>query len=393
MRQGRGKRGGRGKRRVQLGDDTERACANPNVDYARLLNGTDHRHTCERVRRACLFNGTIVSAEPGSADAAHAAAVSRRLRVRDMWESGQEHPLSDYHSLHHPTNPLGATLVADVARGGGFSACVPLVWLPAWLMNFGESLIASLLPIDELQEAHLIDGRVLLTPELWHCGMPSVPLPAAAHAATRRLRSPTACSGPRPDPREAPSPLGCQRDAAAALCGGALPRWPNPRSRSTSPAEPGAPRSATQALPRRPFPDLEDDRQACRPNAPGDKAAWPHGARGQVHRRSGAAGAYRARTMHAPCTHHACSMHVACMANALQHPARLERRRTRTQPRPLRRVLPPRPLLPCCHCCHRCRITNLPTASPPLPPVLPPTPLPLRTRRSAAARCSATRRF
>jgi hypothetical protein len=34
-------------------------------------------------------------------------------------------------------------------------------------MNFGESLIASLLPIDELQEAHLIDGRVLLTPELW----------------------------------------------------------------------------------------------------------------------------------------------------------------------------------------------------------------------------------
>ena len=293
---GRGKDTGRGK-----GTGAERACANPSVDYARLLNGTDHRHTCERVRRACLFNGTIVSAEPGSADAAHAAAVARRLRVRDMWESGQEHPLSDYHSLRHPTNPLGAALIADAARGGGFSACVPLVWLPAWLMNFGESLIASLLPIDELQEAHLIDGRVLLTPELWHCGMPSVPLPAAAHAATRRLRSPTAYSGPRPDPREAPSPLGCQRDAAAALCGGALPRWPNPRSRSTSPTEPGAPRLATQALPRRPFPDLEDDRQACRPNAPGDKAAWPHGARGQVHRRSGAAGAYRARTMHAPC--------------------------------------------------------------------------------------------
>ena len=72
---------------------------------------------------------------------------------------------------------LGAALVADAARGGGFSACVPLVWLPAWLMNFGESLVASLLPIDELQEARLIDGRVLLTPELWRCGVRQVPLP------------------------------------------------------------------------------------------------------------------------------------------------------------------------------------------------------------------------
>ena len=172
---GRGKGGGRGQRRVQ--HDMESACANPSIDYARLLSGTDHRHTCERVRRACLFNGTIVSADPGSADAAHAAAVARRLRVRDMWESGQEHALSDYHTLRHPANPLGAALVADAARGGGFSACVPLVWLPAWLMNFGESLVASLLPIDELQEARLIDGRVLLTPELWRCGVLRVPLP------------------------------------------------------------------------------------------------------------------------------------------------------------------------------------------------------------------------
>ena len=84
---GRSKDGGRGQRRVQ--HDMESACANPSIDYARLLSGTDHRHTCERVRRACLFNGTIVSADPGSADAAHAAAVARRLRVRDMWESGQ----------------------------------------------------------------------------------------------------------------------------------------------------------------------------------------------------------------------------------------------------------------------------------------------------------------
>ena len=190
MRRGRGVRGGRGKsdqgpgrgqRGVRSGDGSgEGACANPSIDYARLLNGTDHRHTCERLQRACLFNGTIVSAEPGSADAAHAAVVAG-LRVRDMWESGQEHALSDYHSLRHPTNPLGAALVADAAHGGGFSACVPLVWLPVWLMNFGESLVASLLPIDELQEARLIDGRVLLTPELWRCGV----LTATTHHAPR----------------------------------------------------------------------------------------------------------------------------------------------------------------------------------------------------------------
>ena len=203
---GRGKGGGRGQRRVQ--HDMESACANPSIDYARLLSGTDHRHTCERVRRACLFNGTIVSADPGSADAAHAAAVARRLRVRDMWESGQEHALSDYHTLRHPANPLGAAQVADAARGGGFSACVPLVWLPAWLMNFGESLVASLLPIDELQEARLIDGRVLLTPELWRCGVLQVLLP---RTCGRRLKERARVLGATP---------GASRSALAR------PRWP-----------------------------------------------------------------------------------------------------------------------------------------------------------------------
>ena len=317
MRQGRGKRGGRGKRRVQLGDDTERACANPNVDYARLLNGTDHRHTCERVRRACLFNGTIVSAEPGSADAAHAAAVSRRLRVRDMWESGQEHPLSDYHSLHHPTNPLGATLVADVARGGGFSACVPLVWLPAWLMNFGESLIASLLPIDELQEAHLIDGRVLLTPELWHCGMPSVPLsmrpacpcpqppmrPPAALEARPRTRGHARIREKRPRRSDAKGTL--RRRSVVVPCQGGLiqgrgaPRPPSPARRVWPP----------RRFPGDRFPIWKMIGKLADQTHPATRL------RGLMER-AGKCTDARARqvhTEHAPCTHHARTVHAPCM--------------------------------------------------------------------------------
>ena len=156
------------RRRAKPHQQKQEACASPSIDYERLLRGADHRHSCELVQRACLFNATIVPFEAGSADAKQAAAIAGRMQVRDMWESGQVAPLSKYHPLHAPAaGSAAARLLADEVAGRGFSACVPLFWMPTWVMNFGESLVASLLPIDELQRARLIDDRVLLTPELW----------------------------------------------------------------------------------------------------------------------------------------------------------------------------------------------------------------------------------
>ena len=145
-------------------------CAGASVDFDRLVaqDGAHHRHRCELVERACLFNATVVPAEHGTAQARRAAALAQRWQMRDMWESGQERPLAHYHPLRAPEpGTPAASLVASAVEQHGYSPCVPLVWLPTWLMNFGESLISSLMPIDELQHARLIDQRVLLTPELW----------------------------------------------------------------------------------------------------------------------------------------------------------------------------------------------------------------------------------
>jgi hypothetical protein len=56
-------------------------------------------------------------------------------------------------------------LTREVSRG--VSSCVPLLWVPTWAFSFADSFISSLLPIDELISANLIDEHVLLRPDLW----------------------------------------------------------------------------------------------------------------------------------------------------------------------------------------------------------------------------------
>ena len=85
-----------------------------------------------------LFNGTIVSADPGSADAAHAAAVARRLRVRDMWESGQA--ITSAPCVHGLTPSPAPSQVQNVGEEGfGYLA---------WIVERWESLppCASICP-------------------------------------------------------------------------------------------------------------------------------------------------------------------------------------------------------------------------------------------------------
>ena len=39
--------------------------------------------------------------------------------------------------------------------------------MPTWAFSFADSFVSSLVPIDELQSAGLIDENVLLRPDLW----------------------------------------------------------------------------------------------------------------------------------------------------------------------------------------------------------------------------------
>ena len=66
-----------------------------------------------------------------------------------------------------PAESAGAALLARAVRDRGLSPCVPLVWVPTWAFSFADSFVSSLVPIDELQSAGLIDENVLLRPDLW----------------------------------------------------------------------------------------------------------------------------------------------------------------------------------------------------------------------------------
>lgn len=143
-------------------------CAAARVDVARLTGGgSSHRHRCELLRRACLFNGTVVPAEGGPAAAA-AAAVAAALTVRNIFGSHETFPLSRLHSLRPlASDSLATAAIEHEVRHFGFSRCMPLVWLPVWAFSFADTFVSSIVPLHELLSAGLIDEHVLLRPDLW----------------------------------------------------------------------------------------------------------------------------------------------------------------------------------------------------------------------------------
>ena len=144
------------------------SCAATRVDVERLTGGApSHRHRCEVLRRACFFNGTVVPAQGGPAAAA-AAAIAATLKVRNILGSHETSPLSKLHPLR-PLDPESTAIAAieHELRLSGFSACVPLVWLPVWAFSFADTFVSSIVPLHELLSAGLIDKHVLLRPDLW----------------------------------------------------------------------------------------------------------------------------------------------------------------------------------------------------------------------------------
>ncbi|KAL1505068.1 hypothetical protein AB1Y20_008828 [Prymnesium parvum] len=141
-------------------------CTPSRVDAAALSDASRHRHDCRVLRRVCLFNGTLVPAGSGRA-AASAAAVAASLQVRNIFGSHQSFPLSTLHPLlpPPPASPSAALLAREI-RAAGFSACLPLVWLPVWAFSFADTFVSSVVPLFELRSAGLIDAHVLLRPDL-----------------------------------------------------------------------------------------------------------------------------------------------------------------------------------------------------------------------------------
>lgn len=145
------------------------SCAAPSVNFELLESGGNHRHECHVLRRICIFNGSLTPYGDGE-HAAHAQRVAQSLIVRSQFGSHQTFPFARLHPMHVTSNGRPASDLLKMAPTPGLgtlSSCVPLVWVPTWAFSFADSWISSLVPIDELQSAGLIDDRVLLRPDLW----------------------------------------------------------------------------------------------------------------------------------------------------------------------------------------------------------------------------------
>lgn len=135
------------------------------VDYAGLQSpSTRHRHHCEVLHRVCLANGTLVAHDSRSHSAIHAVSVAKSLTVRSQFGSHQKFPLAKLHPFNTVRND---SIAAGLLSHAKLSPCVPLVWVPTWAFSFADSFVSSLVPLDELQSAGLIDDNVLLRPDLW----------------------------------------------------------------------------------------------------------------------------------------------------------------------------------------------------------------------------------
>ena len=140
------------------------SCDAAAIDISGLVNSSRHRHRCEVLRRLCFFNGTILPYEPGP-DADAALRIATSMIVRSQFGSHATFPLAQLHPMRPPaTGSAAASLLLRQAEQ--LSRCVPLVWIPVWAFSFADSFVSSLVPIDELLSAGLINEHVQLRPDL-----------------------------------------------------------------------------------------------------------------------------------------------------------------------------------------------------------------------------------
>ena len=132
----------------------------PHVDEAQLAAS---RHACHIVRDVCTFNATLFPRKPVNEKV-------RSLQVRSPSYSHHSLALHEWFGLKPAiAGSQAAALVRRRLRRHGYSACVPLIWLPVWALNFYETMQNSVPPLHEmLVTTRALDRRVLLRPDLGH---------------------------------------------------------------------------------------------------------------------------------------------------------------------------------------------------------------------------------
>lgn len=138
------------------------SCSASVVDIAGLHEGVRHRHRCEVLRQLCFWNGTLVPSRAGP-EAERARLLASSLWVRSPFGSHQQFRLSHLHPMLPPDTGSATAVLLQQAR---LSRCTALFWVPVWAFSFADSFVSSLVPIDELQAAGLIDEHVQLRPDL-----------------------------------------------------------------------------------------------------------------------------------------------------------------------------------------------------------------------------------
>lgn len=114
----------------------------------------------------CFLDATLYPLAAGP-DADHARKVADNLIVRSAFGSHQTFAFSHLHALTSPAAGSPAAALLDRVAVDTLSQCIPLVWVPVWAFSFADSFASSLVPIDELQSAGLVDEHVQLRPDLW----------------------------------------------------------------------------------------------------------------------------------------------------------------------------------------------------------------------------------
>ena len=136
------------------------------IDEVGLRNASRHRHSCEVLRRVCFVDGTLVPLTAGP-DADHARNIAETLIIRSAFGSHATFPFAHLHAMKAPEADSAVAKLLSQAKTNALSACVPLVWVPVWAFSFADSFASSLVPIDELQSAGLIDQHIQFRPDLW----------------------------------------------------------------------------------------------------------------------------------------------------------------------------------------------------------------------------------
>ena len=138
------------------------ACAN------KVSNATQRGHKCEMlVGRVCAVGASILHLD----DAKGRWKPPSMGMVRQPWNSHWVLSLSNVYNLSKMTQGNSTAqhkLLAALAKAPlvNSSCNPPITWVPTWSINFGETFLASVVPLLELELDGLVSSSTPLIPDV-----------------------------------------------------------------------------------------------------------------------------------------------------------------------------------------------------------------------------------